>query len=151
MYAVGLDVVATERISRILERFGERFVNRLLGPEERELFDKRVDRVALLAGRFAAKEAAIKAFGRFLSVRPQFVSIQILPDSGGQPHLRLHLFDSRRLIGQSVIQIEDREPLLPPLKMCKLHANGVGHRRRKARRDDRPLKQIAARQLNRAR
>jgi holo-[acyl-carrier protein] synthase len=103
MYAVGLDVVATERISRILERFGERFVNRLLGPEERELFDKRVDRVALLAGRFAAKEAAIKAFGRFLSVRPQFVSIQILPDSGGQPHLHLAEDIKQKLAGHSCL------------------------------------------------
>lgn len=103
MYAVGLDIVATERISRILERFGARFVNRILGPEERELFDKRVDRVEFLAGRFAAKEAAIKAFGSFVSVRPRFASIQVLPDSGGQPHLHLPEDIRKKLSGHTCL------------------------------------------------
>ncbi len=58
---LGLDVCSTARVERILQRFGDRFWNRILSEAERRALEHRVDRATVLAGRFAAKEAAAKA------------------------------------------------------------------------------------------
>jgi len=60
---IGLDVTSVERIERALERFGERFWERILTERERQDLATRADRAVALAGRFAAKEAASKALG----------------------------------------------------------------------------------------
>lgn len=60
---LGIDVCAIDRMERALERFGERFWDRILTPGERADLAGRVDRATALAGRFAAKEAAAKALG----------------------------------------------------------------------------------------
>lgn len=87
--SIGLDLVEIERLRRDTEQFGERFVNRLLGPAERELYTNRSDKAEFLAGRFAAKEAVVKALAPFLSERPAWAQMQILPGSGGEPVLCL--------------------------------------------------------------
>ena len=85
--AVGIDIIETARIKSALERFGERFLKRILGPEERLLYAGRRDRFEFLAGRFAAKEAAVKALGKYLDRRPPLHAIQVLNDDSGQPRL----------------------------------------------------------------
>jgi len=60
---VGLDITSVERIARALERFGDRFWERILTERERQDLAARSDRATALAGRFAAKEAASKALG----------------------------------------------------------------------------------------
>jgi holo-[acyl-carrier protein] synthase len=85
--SVGIDLAETERIRKLMERYGDRFLRRLLGPQEFELYRGRHDRHQFVSGRFAAKEAAIKALGRFLTVRPPLHEIQIVNDNTGQPEL----------------------------------------------------------------
>lgn len=85
--SVGIDIVEKGRIERALERFGERFSNRILGIDERVAYTNRKDRARYLAGRFAAKEATIKALGKYLDRRPPFADIQIINDPGGQPRI----------------------------------------------------------------
>jgi holo-[acyl-carrier protein] synthase len=60
---LGIDVASVERVARALERFGDRFWERILTPRERTELVRRADRAAALAGRFAAKEAFSKALG----------------------------------------------------------------------------------------
>ncbi len=61
---IGIDVASITRMDRALERYGERFWERILTPRERhDLARRTADRGAALAGRFAAKEAASKALG----------------------------------------------------------------------------------------
>src|SRR4051794_20333531 len=50
-------------MSRVLERYGDRMWNRVLTDRERAALARRRDRATALAGRWAAKEAAVKAFG----------------------------------------------------------------------------------------
>ncbi len=88
--AIGLDIIETERIARAIERYGDRFVNRVLGDDERALFVTRRDKPQFLAGRFAAKEAAIKAMADFLERRPPYSAIQIIHEPGGRPVFRFH-------------------------------------------------------------
>jgi holo-[acyl-carrier protein] synthase len=63
IFGVGTDIVEIARIRETWERFGERFVERLLMPEERALFVTSKWPVRFLAMRFAGKEATVKAMG----------------------------------------------------------------------------------------
>jgi len=63
IFGVGTDVVELARVQATFERFGDHFVNRLLMPEERELFERSRQPVRFLAMRFAGKEATVKAMG----------------------------------------------------------------------------------------
>ena len=58
---VGLDVCAIARMQDALDRWGDRIWDRVLTEDERRSLAQRVDRATALAGRFAAKEAIVKA------------------------------------------------------------------------------------------
>jgi len=97
--SIGLDLVEVARIANNLERYSPRFEKRILGPAEREIFDRRRDKAIFLAGRFAAKEAVIKALGLYLSVRPRLSDLQIINDNTGLPQLLLPDEIQRQLPG----------------------------------------------------
>ena len=63
IYGVGTDIIELARVKATYERFGDHFVNRLLMPEEKVLFERTKHKVRFLAMRFAGKEAAVKAMG----------------------------------------------------------------------------------------
>lgn len=60
---IGSDLCAISRIEALKDRFGERFVTRILGQNELSLFEKAKNKSAFLAKRFSAKEAFAKALG----------------------------------------------------------------------------------------
>lgn len=60
---VGSDLIDIRRIERTIERFGERFLNRVFTEAERRKSDGRLERAASYAKRYAAKEACSKALG----------------------------------------------------------------------------------------
>ena len=63
IFGIGSDIVRIDRVGGVYERFGERFVQRLLMPQELLEFRERPNPVRFLAMRFAAKEALVKAMG----------------------------------------------------------------------------------------
>jgi holo-[acyl-carrier protein] synthase len=63
IFGIGTDVVQLERVQQVHEKFGERFVERLLLPAELEAFRHYRRPLRFLAMRFAAKEAIVKAMG----------------------------------------------------------------------------------------
>jgi holo-[acyl-carrier protein] synthase len=85
MKAVGIDIVEIKRIEKDLEKYDERFIDRILGNKERDIYDKRSDKIQFLAGRFAAKEAVIKCLAGILTDRPPYAELQILNNDSGQP------------------------------------------------------------------
>jgi holo-[acyl-carrier protein] synthase len=86
MHRVGVDLVDTSRIHRVLERYGTRFLERVYTPLELAYCQMRV---TSLAGRWAAKEAVVKALGcGFGDVH--WSDIEVLSDEQGAPYLRLH-------------------------------------------------------------
>jgi len=86
---LGIDVCSVPRIQSALERFGERFWERLLTPRERaDLAGRRADRAVALAGRFAAKEAFSKALGAPKDVWFQDVEVRRAPS--GAPEVVAH-------------------------------------------------------------
>jgi holo-[acyl-carrier protein] synthase len=89
IYSVGIDLTDMERIRKDLERWEEKFVMRLLGDEERILYRQKRDKVKFVAGRFAAKEAVMKALGAFFDSGVYPRNIQILNDLYGKPYVHL--------------------------------------------------------------
>ncbi len=86
---VGTDVVSIPRIEQALGRFGDRFVQRILTPEERERFERTGERVRAshLAKRFAAKEAFAKALGTGIRAPFRWHSVTVGRDAHGKPGL----------------------------------------------------------------
>jgi holo-[acyl-carrier protein] synthase len=89
---IGIDVIEIERIGHVLNKFGDRFLERIYTPRERERY---AGRVSELAARFAAKEATMKALGTGIrGVR--WRDIETLPNRRGKPILVLHDTAARR-------------------------------------------------------
>jgi holo-[acyl-carrier protein] synthase len=87
IYGIGMDMLEISRMRKILEgKTAERFLERILTSAERELAQTRKGRlIEFSAGRFAAKEAIVKAFGCGIGQVIAFQDIEILPDSLGKP------------------------------------------------------------------
>lgn len=67
---IGIDIVETERIGKLLSRWGEKFLDRILSQEEKDyVFGKKKRMVESLSGIFAAKEAFLKASGKKLPLK----------------------------------------------------------------------------------
>ncbi len=87
---IGTDLIHIHRIAQAYERFGDRFVARILGPQECEKFLRRQARdpergIRFLATRFAAKEAFSKAIGLGMRVPMTWSRMQTLNAPSGQP------------------------------------------------------------------
>lgn len=86
---IGVDVVDVERMRRLHERYGARLVARVLAPWEHDGYTRAADPAALVAKRFAVKEAAAKALGTGLGRGIGLRDIGVAHDGGGAPSLRL--------------------------------------------------------------
>jgi holo-[acyl-carrier protein] synthase len=85
---IGTDLVEVSRVVRAYERFGERFLERLYTSEERAYCMKRFDFGPALAGRFAAKEAVVKALAPDAPVGVAYRDVAIRTD-GNRPRVEL--------------------------------------------------------------
>jgi len=85
----GIDIIETRRIAEILDRHAERFLARVFTPDEASYAMPARRRVEHLAGRFAAKEAALKALGTGLSRGVAWTDVEVRLLPSGQPTLRL--------------------------------------------------------------
>ncbi len=86
---IGSDIIDIRRIERSVERFGERFLNRVFTPLEREKAESRRRRVDTYAKRFAAKEACAKALGTGIYRGVTWKQMEVVNLKGGKPTLRL--------------------------------------------------------------
>ena len=86
---VGLDLIETSRVAAAIDGSGERFLERLFTPSERADCEGRRDEVALLAERFAAKEALLKAIGTGWSGGARWKEAEVRLDRRGRPLLHL--------------------------------------------------------------
>ena len=86
---IGSDITNIQRLEKTFHRFGQRFLDRLFTPQEREKSDKRYHRVASYAKRFAAKEACAKALGTGFRKGVFWRDIGVVNLPSGQPSLHL--------------------------------------------------------------
>jgi holo-[acyl-carrier protein] synthase len=86
---LGNDLIDIRRIEKAIERFGDRFLERIFTDVERAKSDKRAQRAASYAKRFAAKEACAKALGTGLNRGVFWRDMGVVNLPGGKPTLRL--------------------------------------------------------------
>ena len=87
---LGVDLVEIERIRSIYVRHAERFLQRILTGAEREYVLAHANPCPRLAGRWAAKEAAVKALGTGVADGIRWVDLEVLPNAFGKPVLTFH-------------------------------------------------------------
>ena len=98
---IGVDIIEVARVQASHERFGERFLNRLLLADEIAYCLSHKNPGPFLAARFAAKEAISKAFGTGIGAQLGWQDMEIRRKESGEPFVVLHgkgkkLFKSRR-------------------------------------------------------
>jgi holo-[acyl-carrier protein] synthase len=86
---LGLDATDIDRIAGTIERYGDRFLRRVFTEEEIAYAMRRRDPAIHFAGRFAAKEAGMKALGTGHSRGVLWRDVEVVR-RGGPPQLRLH-------------------------------------------------------------
>jgi len=88
MYGIGVDIVKKDRISFLIERYGDRFLKKVFSRDEIAYCMNKKERAECFAGRFAAKEAFIKAKGGVEGLILR--KVEILNDVRGRPYFRVY-------------------------------------------------------------
>jgi len=86
---IGSDLIDIRRIEKTLDRFGERFTRRVFTEIERAKSDKRAERAASYAKRFAAKEACSKALGTGIRMGVAWREMGVINLPSGKPTMLL--------------------------------------------------------------
>lgn len=86
---LGSDLIDIRRIEKTLERHGKRFTDRVFTPIEQQKSDRRRERAASYAKRFAAKEAMSKALGTGISNGVYWRDMGVINLPGGKPTMKL--------------------------------------------------------------
>jgi holo-[acyl-carrier protein] synthase len=129
MHIIGLGLDATEidRVEGTLQRFGDRFLHRIFTPGEIAYAMRRRHPATHLAGRFAAKEAAMKALGTGRSRGVLWRDIEVVR-VGGPPQLRFHggaarRFDALHAVGSLVTITHSRNLALAQVMLFGAEAD----------------------------
>jgi holo-[acyl-carrier protein] synthase len=94
IFGIGTDILKIERVAATYDRFGAHFVERLLLPEEKQLFAHTKNAARFLAMRFAAKEAIVKAMGTGFANGMWLRDSGVMPNRFGRPDI---IFSDRGL------------------------------------------------------
>ena len=86
----GVDLAEVTRIRSAIERYGSRFVDRIFTPGEIAYVERKANRFERYAGRFAAKEAGMKAIGTGWKRGVRWHDFEVANLPSGRPTLRLH-------------------------------------------------------------
>lgn len=86
----GIDLTEIARIQHSVERFGERFLNKVYTAGEQAYCLRKRKSAESLAARFAAKEAAAKALGTGISHGVTWQEIEVVREPSGRPSLAFH-------------------------------------------------------------
>ncbi len=107
---IGNDIIDIRRVEKVIERHGERFIERIFTPIEIRKSERRKLRAASYAKRFAAKEACAKALGTGMSAGVFWRDMGVVNLPSGKPTMALTGGADRRL-----------KALLPPGHQAQIH------------------------------
>jgi holo-[acyl-carrier protein] synthase len=99
---IGSDMIDIRRIEHVIDRFGDRFLQRIFTDAERRKCDRRANRSASYARRFAAKEACSKALGTGFRRGVFWRDLGVVNLASGQPCMRL--------TGGALLRLEEMTP-----------------------------------------
>src|SRR4051812_25899228 len=116
---IGIDIIEVARIKSSYERFGERFINRILHPNEIAYCLSHKEPGPFLAVRFAAKEAISKAFGTGIGAQLGWHDMEIGRRPSGEPFVILHA------AGEKLLSERAGRVVLVSLSHTQEHATAV--------------------------
>ena len=87
---IGIDIIEVARVQGSVERFGERFLKRILLPDETAYCMLHKNPAPFIAARFAAKEAISKAFGTGIGAKLGWLDMEVRRKESGEPYVVLH-------------------------------------------------------------
>jgi holo-[acyl-carrier protein] synthase len=86
---LGTDLIETQRVHQSIERFGDRFLERIFSPGEIAYCKRKKNASESFAARFAAKEAGAKALGTGISRGVTWKEFEVKRETSGRPSLHL--------------------------------------------------------------
>jgi len=86
----GIDLIEIQRIEQSVDRYGQRFLDRIYTAAEQAYCRRKRLAAESFAARFAAKEAAAKALGTGISHGVNWLEIEVVREPGGRPTIRFH-------------------------------------------------------------
>lgn len=89
VYSIGVDLIEIERIGKLLERYGDKFLKRIFTDIEIDYCSKKKDKGSF-AARFATKEAVFKATGLGLGKGMTWKDVEVVNDPRGKPEVKLY-------------------------------------------------------------
>ena len=102
-YSTGIDLVEIDRIRKGYNRYREKFLERIFSDGEIAILRSRKrGMVASMAGKFAAKEAVMKALITFFSAGVFLRDIEILNDANGSPYVKLAQHLAAKIPGKKI-------------------------------------------------
>jgi holo-[acyl-carrier protein] synthase len=117
LLGIGIDIVECARIDKMIEKHGDHFLERVYTPREIAYCSHRkAAKSQHFAGRWAAKEAVLKALGTGWSQGIQWVDIEVVNQAGGKPDIEL-TGEAARIAQQQGI-----ETMLISISHCKAYA-----------------------------
>jgi len=116
---IGTDIIECERIGRMLTQHGERFTNHVYTRDEISYCSGRKVAEQHFAGRWAAKEAVLKALGTGWIAGISWKDVEVVIQTGGRPTIRLH-----RGAAQKGSELGITEVLIS-ISHCKSHATAT--------------------------
>ena len=116
---IGTDIIEVARIQQLFEKFGERFLNRILLPSETAYCLSHRSPAPYLAARFAAKEAISKAFGTGISTQLGWLDMEIARKESGEPFVILHGS------GQNLLETRSASAVLITLSHTEYYATAT--------------------------
>jgi holo-[acyl-carrier protein] synthase len=130
---VGSDLIDISRIERVIDRFGERFLDRIFTEVERGKSDRRMNRAASYAKRYAAKEACAKALGTGFRAGIFWRDLGVVNLPSGRPSMvltggaltRLQAMTPPGLVARIDLTITDEPPLAQALVIISALSGGT--------------------------
>src|SRR5574342_681421 len=116
---VGIDIIEVSRVRAVHEKFGERFLRRILRPDEIAYCLSHKNPLPFVAARFAAKEAVSKAFGTGIGSELGWQDVEIRRKESGEPFVVLHGN------GPKLLEARKARAVLVSLSHTQAHAAAV--------------------------
>jgi holo-[acyl-carrier protein] synthase len=89
LLGLGTDLIETRRVEQSIDRFGDRFLERIFSPREIAYCKRKKNAAESFAARFAAKEAGAKALGTGISRGVTWKDFEVKRETSGRPSLHL--------------------------------------------------------------
>lgn len=129
---IGVDITECLRIAKMIERHADLFINRVFTPGEIAYCQKRKQATQHFAGRWAAKEAVLKALGTGWRQGISWRDVEVCNEAGGRPTIVLH--------GGAKQAAEElgADQVLISISHCRTHATAYALAVRSSRRKQKP-------------